>query len=142
MRVLTLLFCAAPLVALDPKGAVLYFDFSANVENLAKPESGLRMRGARQTDLKHDVMQPSSLKALEFRTAFDVAETDLVRSLEGAQSATIGGWFYTRRKGEQILLARGIPEISPHGDRFFRPEKDWVNFVLGTDQRGFLFGTI
>ena len=34
-----------------------------------------------------------------------------------------------------------MPEIDDWGRRFFRPEKDWVNFVLGTDNRGFFLAT-
>ena len=78
----------------------------------------------------------------EVRTAREAVEVPFQRKLDGVTAVTVGGWFYTRRKGEQIWISRGTPEIGPQGDRFFRPEKDWVNFVLGTDQRGFLMGTI
>ncbi|MGH9631922.1 MAG: LamG-like jellyroll fold domain-containing protein, partial [Bryobacteraceae bacterium] len=133
---------AAPSLAVGPDGAVLYFDFSAGVENLARRDDILRLNGARHTNLKHDPMQLPGSKALEFRNAFDVAETDMARLLDKVQAASAGGWFYTRRKGEQVLLSRGLPEIDPLGNRLFRPETDWVNFVLGTDQRGFVYGTI
>jgi hypothetical protein len=102
----------------------------------------VRLEGAQHTGLKHDPMQLPGLKAIEFRTAFDVAEAEFTRLLDGIEAATVGGWFYTRRKGEQVLFSRGVPDIEPLGNRFFRPAEDWVNFVIGTDQRGFLYGTI
>jgi dienelactone hydrolase len=34
-----------------------------------------------------------------------------------------------------------VPEIAPQGERVFRPNDQWVNFVLGTDQHGFLLAT-
>ena len=46
------------------------------------------------------------------------------------------------RQGEQYFFSRGQPEIAKDGTRRFPPQKGWVNFVLGTDQRGFLMGTI
>jgi hypothetical protein len=55
---------------------------------------------------------------------------------------TIGGWFFPRRRGEQYFFFRGMPEIGPQGERYFRPADNWVNFILGTDQHGFLLGTI
>lgn len=135
-------FLAASLSAVGPDGAALYFDFSSGTGNLAKPENQLRMQGARHTDLRHDPMQLQGLQALEFRNAFEMAETAFSRLLDGVQVASAGGWFYTRRKGEQVLLSRGTPEIGALGERYFRPERDWVNFVIGTDQRGFFYGTI
>ena len=47
-----------------------------------------------------------------------------------------------QRRGEQVLLGRGMPETGPGGERMFQPAKDWVNFFLGTDQHGFLMGCI
>ena len=35
-----------------------------------------------------------------------------------------------------------MPEIDENGVRRFPPQERWVNFMLGTDQRGFLMGTI
>jgi hypothetical protein len=80
--------------------------------------------------------------ALEFTTALQYAEVESSRALDGIQSMTVGGWFFPRRSGEQYFFFRGMPEIGPLGERFFRPATNWVNFVLGTDQRGFLLGTI
>ena len=80
--------------------------------------------------------------ALEFNTALQYAEMEFSGQLNGAKAASVGGWFFPRRVGEQHFIFRGLPEIGPLGDRFFRPTNTWVNFVLGTDQRGFLMGTI
>ena len=137
MRVAAVLLCAVPLLALDGHDAALFLDFQ-------QPEAaGVRFQqGVRHTMLKDDPMQRPDLRALEFRNMFAFAEVTFSRALDGVQGAAIGGWFYTRRKGEQVLLSRGLPEIGVSGDRFFRPEKDWVNFALGTDARGFFFGTI
>jgi len=55
---------------------------------------------------------------------------------------TVGGWFFPFRSGEQNFLFRGVPEIGSGGERFFRPSERFVNFILGTDQHGFLMGTI
>src|SRR5688572_2862398 len=79
---------------------------------------------------------------LEFTSALQFAEVNFFRALDGAKAASIGGWFFPRRSGEQYFMFRGAPEIAPLGERFFRPTNSWVNFVLGTDQRGFLMGTI
>jgi hypothetical protein len=136
MRAIAVLLSAAPLLALDAPDAALFFDFQS-------PAAGaIRLHGARHTAMKHDPLQPPELRALEFRNMFESAEAAFSRALDGVQAASIGGWFYTRRKGEQVLLSRGLPEVGVSGDRFLRPEKDWVNFTLGTDSRGFFFGTI
>src|SRR5690348_3482315 len=75
---------------------------------------------------------------LEFTSAIQYAEVEFSKRFEGTKAATIGGWFFPFRNGEQHFIFRGIPEIGPLGDRFFRPTNTWVNFVLATDQRGFL----
>src|SRR5207248_3364800 len=64
------------------------------------------------------------------------------RRLDGIRAMTVGGWFFPRRSGEQYFFFRGLPEVPPRGERMFRPADTWVNFVLGTDQHGFLSGTI
>jgi dienelactone hydrolase len=81
-------------------------------------------------------------KLLEFTTALQFAEVPFQQKLDGAESVTIGGWFLPRRYGEQSFLFRGVPEIGPLGERFFRRQERWVNALLGTDQHGFLMGTI
>ena len=81
--------------------------------------------------------------ALEFTHHLQYTELSLERgALDGIESMTIGGWFFPRRSGEQYFLFRGLPETAPQGERMFRPREDWINFVLGTDQRGFMLGTI
>ena len=81
-------------------------------------------------------------EVVEFTTPHQYAEVDSDFSLDGATSMTVGGWFFPRRSGEQYFFHRGTPEIGPQGERFFRREDKWVNFVLGTDQHGFFLGTI
>jgi dienelactone hydrolase len=80
--------------------------------------------------------------ALEFNTGLQYAEMEFSRQLDGVKAVSIGGWFFPRRSGEQYFMSRGVPEIGALGERFFRPTNNWVNFVMGTDQRGFLMGTI
>ncbi|MBI2948167.1 MAG: acetylxylan esterase [Verrucomicrobia bacterium] len=120
----------APVRAeVDPVSATLFLDF-------AKDESNVKLfHGAKR-------VQGRFGGALEFTTALQYAEVALSRTLDGIQAMTVGGWFFPRRSGEQYFFFRGIPESGPLGERFFRPTNDWVNFVLGTDQRGFLLGTI
>jgi hypothetical protein len=78
----------------------------------------------------------------EFKTSLQVVEVAFSNNLHQARAATVGGWFYPRRSGEQYFVTRGVPETGQNGERFFRREENWVNFVLGTDHRGFLLGTI
>lgn len=120
---------AADNAAADQTAPVLRLDFAAGSD-------GVRLfHGAAH-------VAESASGALEFTTALQYAEVDFAGRLDGAEAATIGGWFFPRRSGEQSFLFRGLPEIGPHGERFFRPRNRWVNFVLGTDQHGFLLGTI
>ena len=79
---------------------------------------------------------------LEFNAPHQYAEITNAPSLDGITEMTVGGWFFPRRSGEQYFFHRGVPEVGPQGERFFRREEAWVNFVLGTDQHGFLLGTI
>jgi hypothetical protein len=51
--------------------------------------------------------------ALEFNTAIQSAELEFSGQLNGAQAASIGGWFFPRRTGEQYFIFRGVPEIDP-----------------------------
>jgi dienelactone hydrolase len=80
--------------------------------------------------------------ALEFTTALQYAELDFSRKLDGLKAMTVGGWFYPLRSGEQSFLFRGVPEVGPQGERMFRRNDHWVNFLLGSDNHGFLLGTI
>jgi hypothetical protein len=69
-------------------------------------------------------------------------ETEVSRKLDGIDSMTVGVWVQPRKAGEQIFFGRGAPERGPNGERMFRPNEGWVNFIVGTDHRGFLMGTI
>jgi dienelactone hydrolase len=69
-------------------------------------------------------------------------DVPLKGKLDAVESATVGGWFLPRRRGEQTFVGRGEIETAPEGERMFRPAKGWVNFTLGCDSRGFLTGTI
>ena len=101
-----------------------------------KDDPALRLvNGAKRIDCPHG-------GALELATAIQYAEIDVRGKLDGARGATAGGWFFPRRIGEQDFLSRGLPEIAPLGERMFPPRKDWVNLVLGTDEHGFLLGTV
>lgn len=120
-----------------PRGALLYVDFARD------PKGRCRLVGARWGDLEHDPLQAAHGPALEFSGPYQYAEVDLpTGALDGAAAVTVGGWFYTRRSGEQYFLSRGVPQVDPLGNRIFRPRNDWVNFVLGTDEHGFFLGTI
>src|SRR6188474_1870651 len=81
-------------------------------------------------------------KPREFRRADDVIILDAATKLHGADGATIEAWVLPRRMGEQVFVARGLPEIGPGGERFHRPAEGWLNFFIGTDARGFLMGCI
>lgn len=80
--------------------------------------------------------------ALEFTNALQVAETDFSKKLDGIEAMTVGAWVFPRRAGEQSFVFRGVPEAGPNGERMFRPNDRWVNFLIGTDPHGFLMGTI
>src|SRR5688572_13728651 len=49
--------------------------------------------------------------ALEFRTSIQYAELPFDRKLDGLTEMSAGGWFFTRRQGEQYFFSRGLPEI-------------------------------
>ena len=102
---------------------------------------------ARQTNHCHLIhgarwTEHSNGARLEFTTPLQYAAAPLAESLRGATEMTIGGWFFPRRSGEQYFLFRGVPETGAQGERFFRRSDRFVSFLLGTDQRGFLLGTI
>jgi dienelactone hydrolase len=124
-----------------PRDAVLYFDFAKGVPDLVNGRT-LSLHGCRQSDLKYDPMQREHGLALECTGAAQYAEVVLPGALDGASAVTAGGWFYSRRHGEQVLFTRGMPEVAPLGELRFTPNERWVNFTLGTDQHGFLMGTI
>lgn len=79
---------------------------------------------------------------LEFAHPLQVAELDYSKKLDGVEAVTVGVWVHPKRAGEQCFLFRGIPECGTSGERLFRPNDQWVNFLIGTDQHGFFTGTI
>jgi hypothetical protein len=79
---------------------------------------------------------------LEFSNALQYAEAHFLQMLDGVEAATVGAWVFPRRAGEQCFVFRGIPECGPNGERIFKAQDDWVNFLIGTVQHGFLLGTI
>jgi hypothetical protein len=126
---MTRLFIAILCVAtcfgqIDKKSAKLFLDFQS-----ANPPVQL-IDGAVHTN-----------GVLRFTHHLQYAEVTNSISLDGLKSISIGGWFYPHHWGEQYLFFRGLPEIDDWDRRFFRPQTDWVDFVLGTDQRGFFLAT-
>ena len=123
---LSALLSAAP----SPPDALLLLDFEEGQTPAAR--------------LNHGVKQVTGRfgTALEFTTAFQYAEADFSRRLDGVRCATVGGWFMPRRAGEQSFLFRGAPEVAERGERMFPPRDDWVNFLLGTDQHGLFLGAV
>src|SRR3989442_2173088 len=78
----------------------------------------------------------------EFTHALQHVDLEFSGKLDGIEAMTIGAWVFPKRSGEQVFFARGLPECGTNGERMFRPNEKWVNFLLGTDQHGFLMGTI
>ena len=79
---------------------------------------------------------------LEFVTPSQYATLPLGHALNGVDSAAISAWVYPRRAGEQYFFARGEPTTGTLGERFFPPQKTYVNFLLGADSHGFLLGAL
>jgi hypothetical protein len=115
---------------ISPSDALLFLDFEDQ-----SPESVKLINGPKRLEGKFG-------GALDFRTAAQYAEMKFDGKLDGLKAMSIGGWFFTRLQGEQYFFSRGQPQIGEDATRRFPAEKGWVNFVLGTDQRGFLMGTI
>jgi dienelactone hydrolase len=114
---------------IGPDGAALFLDFGN------KDTKVTLVQGARRVEGHFG-------ETLEFATVLQYAEVEFARALDGIEAMSVGGWFFPRRNGEQYFFFRGVPQSGPQGERFFRPAEDWVSFVLGTDERGFLLGTI
>jgi pimeloyl-ACP methyl ester carboxylesterase len=118
--------------------AAFYVDFGRADSDLAGQGRPLNLNG-----LEWERGRP-----LEFTSSLQWAEVDpvgmahLARRLHGIRAMTVGGWFLCRRAGEQVFFHREIPTVGPQGERMFRPNPRWINFCLGTDQHGFLMGTI
>ncbi|GEM_PF-1197708 len=114
---------------IGPEGAALFLKFDS-----ADPALQLSP-GIKRVDGKFG-------HALEFTDALQHAEVSFSRRLNGISAMTVGGWFFPRRTAEQYFVFRGVPQISERGDRMFPPARGWVDFLLGTDHRGFFMGTI
>lgn len=129
----TLLFCVlnagVGYAQIGPADATLFLDFDDEKETVILHHGAKRVSGRFGA-------------ALEFTTALQFAEVDFARKLDGVEAVSVGGWFFPRRSGEQSFLFRGAPEIAPQGERLFRRREDWVNFLLGTDQHGFVLGAV
>jgi dienelactone hydrolase len=125
---LLLWLCALEtFAAISPTNAAFFLDFEDSA-------TGVRLfHGARHSTNYH---------ALEFTTSLQSGEIEAIKSLDGINAITVGGWFFPRRSGEQVFLFRSLPETGSLGERFFRPSDKFVNFMLGTDVHGFLMGTI
>ena len=115
---------------ISPESAALYLDFER-----AEDAAFTLRNGAERIETKAGGV-------LEFVAPHEYAEIQTATSLDGIIAMSVGGWFFPRRSGDQYFFHRGIPEIAPQGERIFRREEKWVNFVLGTDQHGFFLGTI
>ena len=142
MFVPAMLICACGQAQIRPEEAVVYFDFTQGTGDLSPHHRALRLHGPRWGPPAQDPMQSRHGAALEFTNALQYAETELTGALNSIQAATVGGWFYCRRSGEQAIFSRGLPEVNALGNRMFPPAADMVNFLLGTDQHGFFMGTI
>jgi dienelactone hydrolase len=118
--------CASPVSAADPP--VLHLDFAKENINVRLINGVKRVEGP-------------FTGALEFTNPLQYAEIPFSGKLDGIQAMTVGGWFYPRRSGEQYFFFRGVPEVAPQGERMFRPNDQWVNSVVGTDQHGFFLAT-
>jgi hypothetical protein len=80
---------------------------------------------------------------LDFVTPFQHATVPVPKGvLDKVEGLTVSMWVFPRRYGEQYFLSRGEVSVGKNGERFFRPEKDYVTLLVGTDHNGFLMGTI
>src|SRR5688500_6095974 len=78
----------------------------------------------------------------EFTRPLQYVDLEFSGKLDAIAAMTVGVWVFPKRRGEQLFFSRGQPECGPNGERMFRPNDQWVNFLLGTDPHGFLMGTI
>ncbi len=122
-----------------PDDALVHFDFTRGRTNLSEPGGDV--------ELAHG-LSINSEGRLEFTTALQSAQLDragmrrVSERLREVSALSVGGWFFCRHVGEQVLFGRSELESAPLGERLFRPSEHHVNFCLGTDAHGFLMGTI
>jgi dienelactone hydrolase len=121
VRALWPLFLLTPAAVAEP---ALHLDFARDMPDVKLVGGAKRLEAA-----------------LEFTNPLQYAEVPFARKLDGIDSITVGVWVYPKRAGEQCFFFRGVPESGPNGERMFRPNDKWVNFVLGTDQHGFFLAT-
>ena len=69
----------------------------------------------------------------------DELSAKLLATIDPATGAPAVTKVYAR---DEIYEDSGAIEIGPLGERFFRPRENFINFCVGSDQRGFLMGTI
>jgi dienelactone hydrolase len=121
--------------------SIVHFNFAESLRN----------QGAAGGDLKlADGLQADAKGRLEFNRADQSAELDAAGSAEVSRllnqqavaELSVGGWFFLARTGEQTLVSRGTLKLGPLGERLFPPDDRFINFCLGTDERGFLRGAI
>jgi len=123
---------------MNPADTALYYDFRTGPRNLAGMGRPLRLHR-----LAWQMGQP-----LAFTDPIQLAEADpeemehLAGMLDGIRAMSIGGWFFCRRVGEQVFFSRALPELGPNGERMFRPNDRSVTFMVGSDQHGFMMGTV
>jgi dienelactone hydrolase len=86
------------------------------------------------------IVTQGTARCLEFTTPLQYAALPRSRTLDGIEALTVTAWVYPRRAGEQYFVSRGLPTTDPLGNRLFPPQQDYVNFLLGTDDHGFLLG--
>jgi len=133
-----LLSIAVAHADITPTDAAAFFDFHQGTRDLAADSRALQLHGPKVKD-----GQP-----LEFTDPTQYVEmtpeamAQLSRQLDGIKAISVGGWFLSRRSGEQTFFSRGSPQVGPLGERLFRRNESWVNFCLGTDEHGFFLGNI
>lgn len=88
------------------------------------------------------IEKQGSRHVVTFTQALQHVELPFAKKLGHIEASTVSVWVKPKRVGEQTFVSRGLPESGANGERMFRPHGDWVNFLLGTDQRGFFLGTI
>jgi hypothetical protein len=120
--------CSAANADIASNGAALYVDFNAMPKLLSRDGA---VPGPRLTN-----------GCIEFTHEGQEFTISFSNRLDGSEAVSIGGWFFLKQTGEQILFSRGDVEAGPNGERMFLPQKQWVNFMLGVDQRGFFMGVV
>lgn len=78
----------------------------------------------------------------QFTDATQTVDVGRPAGLQNVRAMTVGVWVLPKRRGEQLFFFRGRPEAGPNGERTFKPNGRWVNFMVGTDEHGFLMGAI